>query len=44
MIKDENERMNFQVENVLRMSQLERKENILKKSSEMVEIFLVKDI
>ena len=32
MIKDENERMNFQVENVLRMSQLERKENILKKS------------
>lgn len=32
MIKDENERMNNQVENVLRISQLERKENILKKS------------
>ena len=32
MIRDENERMNSQVENVLRISQLERKENILKKS------------
>ena len=32
MISDENERMNSQVENVLRISQLERKENILKKS------------
>ena len=32
MIKDENERMNSQVENVVRISQLERKENILKKS------------
>ena len=32
MIKDENERMNSQVENVLRISQLDRKENILKKS------------
>ena len=32
MIWDENERMNSQVENVLRISQLERKENILKKS------------
>ena len=32
MIKDENERMNSQVENVLRISQLEKKENILKKS------------
>jgi len=31
MIKDENERMNFQVENVLRISQLERSDNILKK-------------
>ena len=32
MIRDENERMNFQVENVLRISQLDRKENIIKKS------------
>ena len=32
MIREENERMNSQVENVLRISQLERKENILKKS------------
>ena len=32
MIKEENDRMNSQVENVLRISQLERKENILKKS------------
>ena len=32
MISDENERMNSQVENVLRISQLERKENNLKKS------------
>lgn len=31
MIKDENERMNHQVENVLRISQLEKKENIIKK-------------
>ena len=31
MIKDENERMNYQVENVLRISQLEKKENIIKK-------------
>ena len=31
MIRDENERMNFQVENVLRISQLEKKENIIKK-------------
>ena len=31
MIKDENERMNFQVENVLRISQLERSDNILNK-------------
>ena len=31
MINDENERMNSQVENVLRISQLERKENILKR-------------
>ena len=30
MIREENERMNSQVENVLRISQLERKENILK--------------
>ena len=33
MIKDENERMNNQVENVLRISQLEKKENILKKTN-----------
>ena len=33
MIRDENERMNFQVENVLRISQLDRKENIIKKST-----------
>ena len=32
MIRDENERMNMQVENVLRISQLEKKENIIKKS------------
>jgi two-component system phosphate regulon sensor histidine kinase PhoR len=32
MIRDENDRMNFQVENVLRISQLDRKENIIKKS------------
>jgi|TARA_B100001105_G_scaffold230746_1_gene203129 two-component system phosphate regulon sensor histidine kinase PhoR len=32
MIRDENERMNFQVENILRISQLDRKENIIKKS------------
>ena len=32
MIKDENERMNFQVENVLRISQLDRSDNILKKT------------
>ena len=32
MIREENERMNSQVENVLRISQLERKENIIKKS------------
>jgi two-component system, OmpR family, phosphate regulon sensor histidine kinase PhoR len=32
MIKDENERMNFQVENVLRISQLDKKENFIKKS------------
>lgn len=32
MIKEENDRMNSQVENVLRISQLERKENILRKS------------
>ena len=31
MIKDENDRMNNQVENVLRISQLEKKENIIKK-------------
>ena len=31
MIKDENERMNMQVENVLRISQLEKKENIINK-------------
>ena len=33
MIKEENDRMNSQVENVLRISQLERKENILRKSN-----------
>jgi signal transduction histidine kinase len=33
MIRDENDRMNFQVENVLRISQLDRKENIIKKST-----------
>lgn len=32
MIRDENERMNSQVENVLRISQLEKKENIINKS------------
>ena len=32
MIRDENERMNFQVENVLRISQLDKKENFIKKS------------
>ena len=31
MIKEENKRMNSQVENVLRISQLERKENSKKK-------------
>jgi len=33
MIKDENDRMNNQVENVLRISQLEKKENIIKKTN-----------
>ena len=33
MIRDENERMNLQVENVLRISQLEKKENIVKKNN-----------
>ena len=32
MIKDENDRMNNQVENVLRISQLDKKENIIKKT------------
>ena len=32
MIRDENERMNMQVENVLRISQLDKKENIINKN------------
>ena len=43
MIKDENERMNFQVENVLRISQLERKENIYTDIDEMISSTLDKN-
>ncbi len=44
MIKDENERMNSQVENVLRISQLEKKENILKKSIYDIHLIIEKAI